>query len=355
MASDARRKEKKRLKRKQKQQALRKAKLRTPLSRVASEGGRLECWVTDRWREIGIADILVLAHAPGGRCAFGAFLVDLWCVGLKDTWGEADITELEFRESMLERWQERTDGVKLDPAVAKRLVAGAVRFSRQNGFKLPSHWDRWVSIFGPLGNFNEADLSDFGKDGGQEYVGTTKFLRERLIGCTPEQFLTRPDVKWTMMDGMPPMLEELYEREGSFSETADDEEYEDADDEEEFDEDVELEGDIGVLREAMERMTRQLSNAVRKWCFANGRVPSPKLEEGAMVALASTIPAMPTDESDAVDRDLAIGAAATILDRFEPDERDQMILAMGQVTEFMKSFSSPKAMLAAVSDEPVDE
>jgi hypothetical protein len=353
MASDARRKEKKRLKRKQKQQALRKAKLRTPLSRVASEGGRLECWVTGQWREMGMADVLVLAHAPGGGCAFAAFLVDLWCVGLKDTWGEADVTELEFRESILERWQQRTDGVRLDPAVAKRLVAGAVRFSRQNGFKLPARWDRWVSVFGPLGNLNEADLSDFGKEGALEYVGTAKFLRERLIGCTPEQFLARPDVKWSLFTGEPRPIDDLCRPEGSFAEMADDEgdEYEDEDDED-FDEE-ELEGDVRLLSEAMERMVEQLSNAVRKWCFANGRVPSPKLKEGAAVALASTSLAMPADGG--VDQTAAAEAAANMLDEFDSDERDQVILAMGQVTEFMKSFSSPKAMLAAVSDGPLDE
>lgn len=354
MASDARRKEKKRLKRKQKQQELRKAKLRTPLSRVASEGGRLECWVTGEWREMGMADILVLAHAPGGRCAFGVFLVDLWCVGLKDTWGEADITELEFRESILEKWQERTSGARLDPAVAKRLVAGAVRFSRQNGFKLPPHWDRWVSIFGPLGNLNEADLSDFGKDGGLEYVGTAKFLRERLIGCTPEQFLTRPDVKWSTFTGESRSVDDLYEPEGAFGEILDDEEDEDDQDEEDFD-DEDLEGDVRLLSEAMERMTEQLSNAVRKWCFANARVPSAKLKEAAAVALASTSFAMPADESGPLDQDAAAQASAEMLEEFDPEERDQVVLAMVQVREFMSSFSSAKAMLAAVSAEAVDE
>ena len=52
MSHDARKKEKHRLKRKEKQQRLRKLNSRTALQRLAAEGGQLECWVTpDDWKD----------------------------------------------------------------------------------------------------------------------------------------------------------------------------------------------------------------------------------------------------------------------------------------------------------------
>jgi hypothetical protein len=347
MSSDARKKEKKRLKRKQKHQQLRKLRSRTPLSRIASEGGRLECWVTRDWREMGMADILVLGHAPGGRCAFAAFLVDLWCVGLKDTWGESDVTELEFHDQILDRWLERTDGVKLDPAIAKRLVLGGVRFSRQSGFKLPAHWDRWASIFSPLGSVQVADTSDFGKDGGLEYVGTAKFLRERLIGSTPEEFLRRPDVKWMTFTGEPRGIEDLddpYEPDPSAFYADDDDDEEDQFDDEELDENEEE-----AIR-ALDRLSDRLADAARKWCFANGKPPSPRLREGALLNLATLFAgASPTKSNpqpvEQVDRQQALEMGERMLANYDEGERVEVLDGAQQIQEFMAQFESPGEML----------
>ena len=89
MSRDARKKQKQRLKRQQKQRERRKAQAVTPLQRIARDGGTLECYVNANWRETGMANLNVLGHAPGGRLALASFLVDVWCVGLKDAYGRA--------------------------------------------------------------------------------------------------------------------------------------------------------------------------------------------------------------------------------------------------------------------------
>jgi len=350
MSSDSRKKEKKRLKRKQKQEQLRKARSRTPLARIASEGGRLECWVTKNWREMGMADILVLGHAPGGRCAFAAFLVDLWCVGLKDTWGEPELTEFEFRDEILERWLEHTNGVKLDAAVAKSLVLGGMRFARQNGFKLPPHWDRWVSIFSPVGPTQEADISDFGKDGGLEYVGTAKFLRDRLIGSTPEEFLRRTDVKWMTFDGDERDIEELYEPENAGGLFDEDEDYDEEEDD--FD-DEEVEEREEMMVQMLDNLSSRLADATRKWCFANGKPPSSRLLEGAVLTLATTLPGgMPVDGAEGgvaeFDREQRVETGEKILARYDAGERGKIISGAHQIQEFMRQFKNPLEMIAAV-------
>jgi hypothetical protein len=207
MADRSRKKEKHRLKRAKKQQKVRKAMSITPLMQLARSPGELECKITIGWEEQGIANIFVFGGTPGGRHALGVFLVDAWCVGLKDCWGAPQMTRPEFND-MMKQARKRSPLTDIDPERATRLVAGAIRFSRQNGFRLPSGWEKWVKIFGPDFDIAHADLSGFGKDGGLLYVGTESFLRQHLMGMSVEQFMARPDVK--VVIGVGPTVFEDY-------------------------------------------------------------------------------------------------------------------------------------------------
>ena len=101
-------------------------------------------------------------------------------------------------DNLLDRMREELDVARLSTSEAKRLVAGGVRFARQNGFKLPPHYERWTAIFGDLGDLAAVDLTDFGVEGGLRYVGTKAFLQRRLAACTVDEFLNRPDVQWVL-------------------------------------------------------------------------------------------------------------------------------------------------------------
>src|SRR6185437_3802320 len=119
----------------------------------------------------------------------------VWCVGLKDGFALPQAIRPEF-DKMLRNSRERMPMVQIEVDEARALLAGAIRFSRQNGFRLPPGWERWAGIFGKL-DTTSADLSEFGKDGKLLYIGTTSFLRKRLIGSVDE-FFAQPDVDYLM-------------------------------------------------------------------------------------------------------------------------------------------------------------
>src|SRR5437588_12835958 len=102
MANNARKKEKQRLKRKQKQKEIRKAKSVSPIRKIASAGGTLECWVNDDWENQGLASVLIFGQTPGGRGAMSAFLIDVWCVGVKDAYGYPNLSRVDF-DDILDR------------------------------------------------------------------------------------------------------------------------------------------------------------------------------------------------------------------------------------------------------------
>jgi hypothetical protein len=255
----AKRKEKQRLKRMEKQRELRRIHSITPLRRICSGGGTLECWVNSNWRATGMANLLVLGQAGSGQYALAAFLIDIWCVGLKDAWGNADYSRLDF-DQMLKRAKERMPMVRIDTDAARRLVAGGIRFARHNGFRLPPDSDRWTAMLGDLGDIGIADLADFGKDGKLLYVGDRQFLAQRLNGMSVEQFMQRPDVDWTMEVGR-----EIAEQ--GF-----------AADPEQFQE----------YKEGLLGATDRGVAVVSEWCRQNNQEPHPQLREAMMVFLASS-------------------------------------------------------------------
>lgn len=349
MSKDARKKEKQRLKRKQKQRETRRAAAVTPLQRIAREGGRLECYVHDGWEEGGMATIQVLGHAPGGKLCQAGFLVDTWCVGLKDAYGHREITRLEFDET-LDRMSGMMDMVPLDPAEAKRLVAGAIRFSRRNGFRLPPHYDRWTAIFGDLGDIDAADLTEFGVEGGKlRYVGDEQFLRRRLIGCTVEEFLARPDVEWVTPEGIP-----LDAR------LASDDEFDDeAEDDEGLAPGIDLSEvpGLGELTEMLDAIGDRTEDAVRAWCFQTGQAPQPRLRDAVDALLVSTLPAAMYSEAAEEDPSLVEGHEppdpqdmldSTLGTLPEPDRRS-LEAAVDQVAGFMRQFKHPRDMFESLS------
>lgn len=324
MSRDPRKRERHRLKRKQKKLERRREQSRTALQRLAAEGGSLECWINPDWREQGIASLHVLGQATGGRWASAAFLLDFWCVGLKDAFGRGDIDELAYREHSLEPWVERTDGVRIDPATARRLVAGAVRFSRQNGFRLPPAWDKWVSIFGRdiLDEIPTADRSDFGIDGGLRYVGSADFLRQRLIGCTAEEFLARPDVHWVMdADSLAYGLEE-----------------DDLPDEEELE----------PLRELLNNAASRLGSEARKWCEQKQIAPEPLLERAASLTLAVLAPlATASDKKREELYEQALDNIEAIVALAPPEERELLAAATKQFLQYIQDRPPEREMIEA--------
>src|SRR5579871_4393000 len=102
MSDRARKKEKHRLKRQRKQRDVRQRGAITPLQHLARSAGTYECFINDS-DDSGIANLIVFGRARDGRHALGIFLVDFWCVGLKDVGGTAQLTREAF-DRMIERW-----------------------------------------------------------------------------------------------------------------------------------------------------------------------------------------------------------------------------------------------------------
>lgn len=344
MGLNDRKKERHRRKRQEKRAAQRRASAASPFQRIGSTGEIEACYVNANWRDTGQASIFLLRRHPAGGYAMAAYLVDLWCTGLKDAFGDLGMTRQEFESRFLQRAEDRMEIVRLEPSTAKALVAGGIRFARQNGFRLPRHYERWTALLGDIGDWPQADLSQFGKDGKLLFVGSMLDLRKRLIGSSVEQFLQREDVQFTVGEPLSDFGGDDF-----------------GDEDEEFDPDEEAfdPQDEQIVEEARAMMRERIANRVRQWCFAKGIAPSPRLADAAEVLLVSSAASAPTLEEDHESQQAQM--ATESIDKLEerlatlsPAEAEQIRQGMNQLGEYTQRFSSPAEFWRAVGlgDEP---
>lgn len=197
------------------------------------------------------------------------FLIDFWCAGLKDAWGSLDMHR-EDVDWHLEQTERNVSLERIDPQAARQLVAGAIRYARQNGFRLPARYDRWVKLLGEIPDAGTADLRPFGKDGRPLWLGTLEELQRRLIGCSVEDFLARTEANFVSPAG--------FEAFDDFDEGDEEEAVED-----------EIEDALAEQEEKLLQLVDEIYEDSLELCAQCGETPLPDLYDGARLTAISTL------------------------------------------------------------------
>lgn len=304
-------------KRAQKKREQSRARSGSPYRLIGASGDLMACYINRGWKEDGKASIYVVRRVPGGGYALGAYLVDLWCMGLKEAYGRLDLDYDEFL-AQTQGPDAPLEIERIDLDTVRRLVAGGIRFAGQNGFRLPPRLERWTALLGGVGDPATADLSGFGLEGKLHYEGSLEDLRKRLIGSKPEEFLARPDVEFVLDDT-------------DFTLVDDDE---------------------LVLNETIDDAQAKLLASVRQWCFANKLLPHPRLADAIDLTMESAwqLQVGWGDDEDAEVEPEAIDASRQLNDLLAIEsetDRAQLIAALDQLQKFAAQYETPQAMFAA--------
>lgn len=170
MALDARRRQRKAEKRRAKERAKRKELSRRRSEDVGQRLARvsaapiLHCCTTQSLWDDGIAQVLVSRELDSGLVAFAAFLVDRYCLGVKDTHC-GFFARGEYFEKIYVRIAESSDLVNLKPAAARKLVEDAVAYAAGLGLSAHSGYTRARQVFGSIDPAESDRQFEFGKDG----------------------------------------------------------------------------------------------------------------------------------------------------------------------------------------------
>ncbi|MEZ6060168.1 MAG: hypothetical protein R3C19_07400 [Planctomycetaceae bacterium] len=122
----------------------------------------VECLLDERLEDRGIGYILIARRSAAGEYAMACFLLDIYCMGVKDCFGVV-CRASEFSER-LEKMQE-VPLSSIDPASARRLVEDAVEFARDLGLSPHKDYRSVKQIFGDINPDQAQETFEMGRDG----------------------------------------------------------------------------------------------------------------------------------------------------------------------------------------------
>ncbi len=116
----------------------------------------------------GAAFVLLAEPSIRGRLSVCGYLVDTWCLGVKNALGPRYVRLLEFealRRQCFRLWE--SDGIAVPLESAQHLVLGAVEYARSLGFEPHPDFTRARPALGP---WHGPSAITFGKDGKPFYI-----------------------------------------------------------------------------------------------------------------------------------------------------------------------------------------
>ncbi len=92
-----------------------------------------QAYIQAEWEKHGIASLVVIRHRADGSADFGVFMLDLYCLGVKDAMAEFGLSKNDMR-TMLEERLPPAYTLPFAPECARKLIDGAVAYAESLGF-----------------------------------------------------------------------------------------------------------------------------------------------------------------------------------------------------------------------------
>jgi hypothetical protein len=129
----------------------------------------LHCFVQSNLWATGIGAVLICRELTGGRVAFANFLVDVFCLGVKDAF--AEITpRSHYQTNVYERLAQHRPLTRVSPSHVRKLVEEAVAYARRLGLEPHPDYRLAQQLFGDIDVADCPETFTFGKDGKPFFV-----------------------------------------------------------------------------------------------------------------------------------------------------------------------------------------
>jgi hypothetical protein len=121
--------------------------LQVPISRVrpikilgpryylqhAREYPILGCWVMAGWKKAGLTPVIVARQPEPDKVIFALFLVDLYCLGIKDAFANADCSLAKFRRELPHMCMDSPEECSVE--LAHEIIYGGLEYARRYSFQ----------------------------------------------------------------------------------------------------------------------------------------------------------------------------------------------------------------------------
>jgi len=93
-----------------------------------------ECLINNDWEESGVASIVIARAHTNENITFCLYLVDLYCLGVKDSFYKFNITQTEYR-NFVEKLEETMEIEIADYVLVHNIILSGIEFAEEYGFK----------------------------------------------------------------------------------------------------------------------------------------------------------------------------------------------------------------------------
>lgn len=138
--------------------------------------------INSDWKEDGLANILIARRQPDKNLILGWFLVDIFCLGIKNTLCKPGISIAEYNHTIKQKTYEPKELCEVcPPELAHQIIYGAMDYASSLGFKPHKDFRIAKDILDPQDSIPVNDDLEFGKDGKPFYISGPHDNSERII------------------------------------------------------------------------------------------------------------------------------------------------------------------------------
>ncbi|MBN8861192.1 MAG: hypothetical protein J0H29_22570 [Sphingobacteriales bacterium] len=105
-----------------------------------------DCYINKGREDSGIAQVMVIRKHSNGNSTFCLYIVDLYCLGIKETTFRFNQTEKELEE-VFESFKDTFDIEQVDYTLAHNIIYAALAYADELGFKPHKDFTQITSYF----------------------------------------------------------------------------------------------------------------------------------------------------------------------------------------------------------------
>ncbi len=183
-------------------------KMPTPENYIKTRARKLPLgtrYVSPDWEDAGIANVFVSRRHMTGSLTFGVFLIDTYCLGLKDTVYKFNVEQADFEEMC-----DRNGAVEVDYSLVHNLIYGSIAYADDYGFKPAKDWAITQYLLEEDDERVPQIDINFGLDGkpfyvsgpndNQPFINKVLMTLERTAGSGNYDFISEVDEGWQEED-----------------------------------------------------------------------------------------------------------------------------------------------------------
>lgn len=126
----------------------------------------LECWISAEWQKDspGLVEILLARQQPDGDICYGMFLIDKFCLGLKNTFARANCSRTRYEDEFHTHLFQHVTPTPCPPELAHQMIYASIEYATQFGFTPEKDFTLTQCLLAPRGELEEPYHLTFGKD-----------------------------------------------------------------------------------------------------------------------------------------------------------------------------------------------